>query len=193
MCDSTAAIMQDLNTPSMRITLNTIKSWVSKRMKTYADLCHLLRKQYGEIDGYEIIKAVADDMLKTGAIGSDRHAKVMRYINADGFDTDYLKVHNKLRNGERVAPIQSEEDTAMTQMNTVDTKHFVNGRDVATFSTSERIALIHKTEQELADLCKITSTSALVQAEIAKKQEFLDAIVEQFDAETKAASAGDSK
>lgn len=157
-----------------QILRETITRWVCKGMKTYKQFCELLDVPYGTVDGYAVLSDIADYLMATQVINPTRFNKVMDYLNAETYDTDYLKVSECLAAGELP---QSKEDNMK-----FETKHLINGQDVASYSTEDKINLIAKTEKRIAELSAITTQSALVAAEIAKAQAFLAAIVAQFDA-----------
>ncbi len=80
----------------------------------------------------------------------------------------------------------------MNAMN-LETKHFINGREVKSYSTSERIALIAAVEAQISKLKGITTKAGFIDAEIAKAEAFLADIVAKFDAEAGFIDAGTTK
>lgn len=64
----------------------------------------------------------------------------------------------------------------------VETKHFVNDKDIAQMTLEEKTSLIKNTEDKITELCEVKVTSKMIKKEITKLELFLRQAVDLFDA-----------
>jgi hypothetical protein len=122
---------------------------------------------------------------KFNSAGSDCRSRRFNLLGAAGFDHnndpffDYAATFSlpQIVNN----PQPQEQETPFTMK--VETKYFVNGTDIVSYSIDQKVALIQKTECQIADLKLVKTQSKMVATEIQKLEDFLAQIVELFDKE----------
>jgi hypothetical protein len=78
-------------------------------------------------------------------------------------------------------PIEKKKEKEF--MMKLETKHYVNDKELSSMSTEERIQVLADTEAHINKLKEVRVKSKLVDAEIEKAQTFLDNAVKLFDGE----------
>ena len=74
-----------------------------------------------------------------------------------------------------------EEEVQEIKLMKVQTIHYVNDKDISTYSVDQQVTLIATTEARIAELKSVKAKSKVITAEIAKLQDMLKAAVELFD------------
>jgi hypothetical protein len=85
---------------------------------------------------------------------------------------------------DEVSPQPKTEDTPMNPETTitVETKHFVGGKEVSGLSNDDLITAVKKLENEINDLKNVATKSKFIEQKITELEETLKVVVEHLDA-----------